>query len=240
MSTPTSADLGLHARRHRGPSARSRPISPRAQSSIDRAQCAGISAPARRQPGGTVCLATGDADGMMVSLYPVELFGLRLRRRGARHRHQPAEPRLRIHSDQAGIPTRSARASGRSRPSFPVSSCRTEEPLMAFGLMGGPMQAQGHLADDAAHAVWGQDPQTGSRCAALALWIEGLDVAHRKRDEPCRDGSRKARQRSATAAQRSRIPIRASASAAHSSYIASRAAMSAALTLRKDGHAAGF
>ena len=39
---------------------------------------------------------------------------------------------------------------------------RRSEPLTAFGLMGGPMQAQGHVQMVLRMNAWGQDPQTAS------------------------------------------------------------------------------
>ncbi len=62
-------------------------------------------------------------DGLV---HPVELHGLRLGRRGARHRHQPAEPRRRLRRSTPGHPNeRRAAASARSTRSFPASSRAT-------------------------------------------------------------------------------------------------------------------
>jgi gamma-glutamyltranspeptidase/glutathione hydrolase len=51
-----------------------------------------------------------------------------------------------------------------------------KEPLMAFGLMGGPMQAQGHLQIMLRMQLWGQDPQTAAD-APRWRYVAGLKVA---------------------------------------------------------------
>lgn len=51
-----------------------------------------------------------------------------------------------------------------------------KEPDMAFGLMGGPMQAQGHLQMMLRTQLWGQDPQTAAD-APRWRYIAGLKVA---------------------------------------------------------------
>ena len=49
-------------------------------------------------------------------------------------------------------------------------------PVMSFGVMGGPMQAQGHLQMTLRTQLWGQDPQTA---ADAPRWqaLSGLEVA---------------------------------------------------------------
>ena len=74
--------------------------------------------------GGTVYLTAADASGMMVSLHPVELHGLRLGHRGAGHRHLAAEPRLPASCSSRATPTASGPASAPSRPSSRASSRR--------------------------------------------------------------------------------------------------------------------
>jgi len=53
---------------------------------------------------------------------------------------------------------------------------KEEEPLMAFGLMGGPMQAQGHLQMMLRTQLWNQDPQTAAD-ASRWRYVAGLKVA---------------------------------------------------------------
>jgi gamma-glutamyltranspeptidase/glutathione hydrolase len=125
--------------------------------------------------GGTVCLATGDADGMMVSYiqsnYPgfgsgivVPGTGISLQNRGfgfttqAGHPNQVGPGKRPFHSIIPGF------VMGRSGP------------IMAFGLMGGPMQAQGHLQMMLRTQLWGQDPQTASDAPRWRT-LSGLDLA---------------------------------------------------------------
>ncbi len=121
-----------------------------------RAQVFGAGAPAE---GGTVCLATGDADGMMVSYIQsnysgfgsgvvVPDTGISLQNRGLGFNL------TRGHPNQVGP---------RKRPFhtiIPGFVMEKGKPLMAFGFMGGAIQAQGHLQILMRTQVWGQDPQT--------------------------------------------------------------------------------
>src|SRR3712207_6409452 len=50
------------------------------------------------------------------------------------------------------------------------------EPLMSFGVMGGPMQAQGHLQMTLRTQLWDQDPQTSADAPRWRV-ISGLKVA---------------------------------------------------------------
>ena len=140
---------------------------------IDRrsAQSFGPGAP---RDGGTVCLATADASGMMVSYIQsnfsnfgsgvvVPETGISLQNRGsgftlARGHPNEVGPRKRpFHTIIPGFVTRGG------------------EPLMAFGLMGGPMQAQGHLQMVLRTQAWDQDPQTAADAPRWRV-IEGRDV----------------------------------------------------------------
>ena len=49
-------------------------------------------------------------------------------------------------------------------------------PLMSFGVMGGPMQAQGHVQMVLRTQVWGQDPQMAVD-APRWRFVEGLKLA---------------------------------------------------------------
>ncbi|MGM4920433.1 gamma-glutamyltransferase [Tardiphaga sp. 813_E8_N1_3] len=137
-----------------------------------RAQDFGAGAP---KTGGTVCLSTGDASGMMVSYIQsnysgfgsgvvVPGTGISLQNRGFGFVLTEGHP------NQVGP---------RKRPFqtiIPGFVMQGKEPLMAFGLMGGPMQAQGHLQMMLRMQLWGQDPQTAAD-APRWRYVAGLKVA---------------------------------------------------------------
>jgi gamma-glutamyltranspeptidase/glutathione hydrolase len=141
---------------------------------IDRLQAQDFGAGAPRD-GGTVCLATGDADGMMVSYIQsnysgfgsgvvIPGTGISLQNRGAGFNLTTGHPN--------GV-------GPRKRPFhtiIPGFVMREREPLMAFGLMGGPIQAQGHLQMMLRTQLWRQDPQTAAD-APRWRYIAGLRVA---------------------------------------------------------------
>jgi gamma-glutamyltranspeptidase/glutathione hydrolase len=121
-----------------------------------RAQDFGAGAPTA---GGTVCLATGDAEGMMVSYIQsnysgfgsgvvVPDTGISLQNRGSGFVATPSQP------NEVGP---SKQPFHTIIPGFVMSG---GAPVMAFGLMGGPMQAQGHVQMTLRTQIWGQDPQT--------------------------------------------------------------------------------
>ena len=108
--------------------------------------------------GGTVYIATADAHGMMVSFIQSNYKGF-----GS----GVAIPGTGIHLQNRGYgfsldPTSQNRVAGAKRPfhtiipGFVMGSCG---PLMSFGLMGGPMQAQGHVQMVLRTQLWRQDPQ---------------------------------------------------------------------------------
>jgi len=137
-----------------------------------RAQVFGAGAP---NEGGTVCLATGDAGGMMVSYIQsnysgfgsgvvVPGTGISLQNRG--YGFTLAEG----HPNQVGP---------RKRPFntiIPGFVMQDGAPLMAFGFMGGPIQAQGHVQVLVRTQLWGQDPQMA---VDAPRWrhVAGLQVA---------------------------------------------------------------
>jgi gamma-glutamyltranspeptidase len=110
-----------------------------------------------------------------------------------------------------------------------------KEPLMAFGLMGGPMQAQGHLQMMLRMQLWGQDPQTAAD-APRWRYVAGLKVAIETR---CRTMSRPISPAAAmsSSANRRTPP---SASAVRSSCVKSMAAMSPAPTRARMGSRRDF
>ncbi|MEL7098530.1 MAG: gamma-glutamyltransferase family protein [Pseudomonadota bacterium] len=138
----------------------------------DRATDFGAGAPTA---GGTVYLTAADASGMMVSFIQsnyagfgsgvvVPGTGVALQNRGAAFSLDPA------HVNAVGP---------RKRPFhtiIPGFAMRGGAPLMSFGVMGGPMQAQGHLQMLLRTQLWGQDPQTA--CDAPRWRVtNGLGVA---------------------------------------------------------------
>ncbi|MFW5833550.1 MAG: gamma-glutamyltransferase family protein [Pseudomonadota bacterium] len=142
---------------------------------IDRDRAA---APVRGVPtaGGTVCLAAADASGMMVSYIQsnymgfgsgvvVPETGISLQNRGAGFILEPGHP------NEVGP---------NKRPFHTIIPGFLSEtdgaPAMAFGLMGGPMQAQGHLQMLLRTRVWGQNVQAASDAPRWRL-LGGRGVA---------------------------------------------------------------
>ena len=113
-------------------------------------------------PGGTVYLAAADADGMMISYIQSNYMGfgsgvvvpgtgISLQNRGAGFVLRPG------HANEVGP---------RKRPFHTIipgfATTATGQPLMAFGLMGGLMQAQGHVQLALRILAYGQNPQAAS------------------------------------------------------------------------------
>jgi len=137
-----------------------------------RAQDHGPGAPRR---GGTVLLNTGDASGMMVSFIQSNYMGfgsgvvvpgtgVSLQNRAAGF------------TSQAGHPNRVAPGKRPFHTIIPGFVTRGGEPVMAFGMMGGPIQAQGHVQLFLRTRLWGQDVQTAAD-APRWRFISGLDLA---------------------------------------------------------------
>ena len=138
----------------------------------DRATDFGAGAP---KSGGTVYLATADAAGMMVSFIQsnyagfgsgvvVPGTGIALQNRGAGFSLDPA------HQNFVG---------GGKRPFhtiIPGFLMGPDAPLMSFGVMGGPMQAQGHVQMVLRTQLWGQDVQMAADAPRWRV-TEGLGVA---------------------------------------------------------------
>ncbi|GAW36964.1 putative gamma-glutamyltransferase YwrD [Roseovarius sp. A-2] len=140
--------------------------------SADKAQDFGPGAPKR---GGTVLMSTADADGMMVSFIQsnyagfgsgvvVPGTGISMQNRGFGFTTEKG------HQNQVA---------GGKRPFhtiIPGFAMKNGAPLMAFGMMGGPIQAMGHLQLLLRTQLWEQDVQVA---ADAPRWrtIEGLDVA---------------------------------------------------------------
>ncbi|MFK7751293.1 MAG: gamma-glutamyltransferase family protein [Sedimentitalea sp.] len=127
------------------------------------------------QNGGTVYLSTADASGMMVSLIQsnyagfgsgvvVPGTGISLQNRGAGFSLDPASPNC---------------VGPRKRPFhtiIPGFLMGPDGPLMSFGVMGGPMQAQGHIQMVLRTQLWKQDPQMAID-APRWRFVEGLNIA---------------------------------------------------------------
>lgn len=125
--------------------------------------------------GGTVCLSTADASGMMVSFIQsnfagfgsgvvVPETGIHLQNRGCGF------------SAEAGHPNEVA---GNKRPFhtiIPGFLMGKTDPIMAYGVMGGMMQAQGHVQMALRTQLWGQDVQSAVDAARWRV-TEGLGVS---------------------------------------------------------------
>ncbi len=114
------------------------------------------------RPGGTVYLAAADAGGMMVSFIQSNYMGfgsgvvvpgtgISLQNRGAGFTTQAG------HANEVG-PRK--RPSHTIIPAFAMNADGT--PQMAFGVMGGPMQSQGHLQMALRVLRHGQNPQAAA------------------------------------------------------------------------------
>ena len=120
-------------------------------------------------------LSAADADGMMISFIQsnyagfgsgvvVPGTGISLQNRGAGFSLQKGHPN---------------EVAGGKRPFhtiIPGFLMKDGQPLMSFGVMGGPIQAQGHVQMVLRTQLWGQDPQTAVDAPRWRI-VEGLDVA---------------------------------------------------------------
>lgn len=125
--------------------------------------------------GGTVYLTVGDASGMMVSFIQsnyagfgsgvvIPGTGIALQNRGAGFSLDPASQNL-VGPNKRPFHT--------IIPGFVMGP---NGPLMSFGVMGGPMQAQGHIQMILRTQLWGQDPQMAVDAPRWRV-TEGLGVA---------------------------------------------------------------
>lgn len=138
----------------------------------DRAQSYGPGAP---RHGGTVYLTVADASGMMVSFIQsnyagfgsgvvVPGTGISLQNRGAGFSLKPG------HQNRVG-PSKKP-----FHTIIPGFLMRDGQPEMSFGVMGGPMQAQGHVQMVLRTQLWGQDVQTAVD-APRWRFVAGQEVA---------------------------------------------------------------
>ncbi|MBY6201733.1 gamma-glutamyltransferase family protein [Maritalea mobilis] len=139
---------------------------------IDRAQDYGPGAP---RHGGTVYLTTADASGMMVSFIQsnysgfgsgvvVPDTGISLQNRGAGFSLIP------------GHPNEVAPGKRPFHTIIPGFLMQNGAPKMSFGVMGGPMQAQGHVQMVLRTQLWDQDVQTAVD-APRWRFVSGREVA---------------------------------------------------------------
>jgi gamma-glutamyltranspeptidase/glutathione hydrolase len=125
--------------------------------------------------GGTVYLAAADASGMMVSFIQSNYMGfgsgivvpgtgISLQNRGHGFTLEPGHP------NEVGP---------RKRPYhtiIPAFLTRDGKPVMSFGVMGGPMQPQGHVQMIVRILDYGQNPQAAADAPRWQV-MEGLEVA---------------------------------------------------------------
>jgi gamma-glutamyltranspeptidase/glutathione hydrolase len=125
--------------------------------------------------GGTVYLTTADRSGMMVSFIQsnysgfgsgvvVPETGISLQNRGAGF------------TLQEGHPNRVGPGKRPFHTIIPGFLTRSGKPQMSFGVMGGPMQAQGHLQMALRTQLWGQSVQTAADAPRWRI-TQGLEVA---------------------------------------------------------------
>jgi gamma-glutamyltranspeptidase/glutathione hydrolase len=125
--------------------------------------------------GGTVYLTAADASGMMVSFIQsnyagfgsgiaIPGTGISMQNRGAGFSLDPDSPNL-VGPNKRPFHT--------IIPGFVMGP---DGPLMSFGVMGGPMQAQGHVQMVLRTQVWGQDPQMAAD-APRWRFVEGVVLA---------------------------------------------------------------
>lgn len=131
-------------------------------------------APAGTPSGGTVYLTAADASGMMVSMIQSNYMGfgsgvvvpgtgIALQNRGADFVATPGHPN---------------RVGPNKRPYhtiIPGFMTKDGAPVMSFGVMGGPMQPQGHVQVAARIVDHGQNPQAACDGPRFR-WAQGLQV----------------------------------------------------------------
>lgn len=142
------------------------------QISMEKAQVFGPGAP---KQGGTVLLCTADASGMTVSFIQsnysgfgsgvvVPGTGVSLQNRGYGFNVETGHPNI---------------GGGGKRPFqtiIPGFVTRKGAPLMAYDMMGGPIQAQEHVQLLLRTQLWGQDVQVAADAPRWRM-VSGLDVA---------------------------------------------------------------
>ncbi|WP_300057975.1 gamma-glutamyltransferase family protein [Sulfitobacter sp.] len=140
--------------------------------SAEKAQDFGAGAP---KQGGTVLMSTADASGMMVSFIQsnyagfgsgvvVPGTGVSMQNRGFGFTTEAGHQNI---------------VAGGKRPFhtiIPGFAMKDGQPLMAYGMMGGPIQAQGHMQLLLRTQLWGQDVQVAADAPRWRI-LSGLEVA---------------------------------------------------------------
>lgn len=132
--------------------------------------------------GGTVILCAADEQGMMISFIQSNYegfgsgcvepnFGISLQNRGAGFNLTP------------GSPNRVGPGKRPFHTIIPAFATEGDTPVMAFGLMGGPIQAQGHTQMMIRMERFGQGVQTAIDAPRFRV-LEGLEVAVETHFEP--------------------------------------------------------
>jgi len=125
--------------------------------------------------GGTVYLTAADAEGRMVSFIQSNYFGfgsgvvvpgtgISLQNRGAGF------------TLEAGHPNQVGPGKRPFHTIIPAFLTQQGAPRMSFGVMGGPMQPQGHLQMVVRTVLWGQNPQAAADAPRWRV-VEGRTVA---------------------------------------------------------------
>ncbi|MEO9650054.1 MAG: gamma-glutamyltransferase family protein [Roseobacter sp.] len=125
--------------------------------------------------GGTVCLTAADASGMMISFIQSNYMGF-----GS----GVVVPGTGISMQNRGLgfsldPTHQNVVAPNKRPFhtiIPGFVMGPSAPVMSFGVMGGPMQAQGHVQMTLRTQLWDQDPQMAADAPRWRV-TDGLGLA---------------------------------------------------------------
>jgi len=136
---------------------------------------AGLPQTGKTPEGGTVLLTTADANGMMVSFIQsnYEGFGSGCVTRGFNISCQNRGAGFTLRRDH---PNRVGPGKRPFHTIIPAMATKDGKPAIAFGVMGGPIQAQGHTQMITRMARFGQSPQTAIDAPRFRV-LDGQRVA---------------------------------------------------------------